>query len=148
MLEITVPFPISEIIVAPEPTGRLRLSDDIQQTLSSIMGYDGQSRRPLRCSNTGVLFISSASVKAITVVTATSAGFAWAGSNIATSEVLVRNRTGQAGVVYVAVDDTAGADNSFVLAAGESITIAINNLSRLHLLISTDTEKADLVYTR
>lgn len=112
------------------------------------MGYDGQSRRPLRCSLSGSLDIRSSPVQTIVVLTADSAGWSWAGDNIETSEVLVRNRTGQAGVVYVAVDADAAAANSFVLSPGESIQIAVNNLSRLHLLISSDTEKADLIYTR
>jgi len=148
MREITTPFPITEIIVTPEPSGRLRLSDDIPQTLSSLFGYDGESRRPLRCGKTGTLFCASAPIQTIQVVTADEINYVWTGSNIETTEVLIRARSTNADTVLVAVDAAAGAANSWILLAGESLQFTVNNLQRLNLKITADGEIADLLYTR
>ena len=148
MSEITMPFGISEIIVSPEPTGRIRLSDDIQQTLASVMGYDGGSRRLLRCGKTGTLFVASAAVQTVQVITADQINYVWSGGNIETTEVLIRARSTNADSVLVAVDAAAGATNSWVLLAGESIQFTIDNLQRLNLKIIADTEIVDLLYTR
>lgn len=148
MTEVTTPWPISEIMVSAEPTGRLKISDDIQQTLSSLFGYDGETRRPLRCGKTGTLFVGSAPIAAVTLIVADQIDYVWVGDNIETSEVLIRSRSSNGGAVLVAVDEPCGALNSWFLAAGESLQFSINNLQRLNLKIAANGEIVDLLYTR
>lgn len=148
MGEISIPFPIFEILVSPEPTARLRISDDIQQTLASIMGYDGEGRRLLRCGKKGTLFVSSAVLQDIVVLTADQISYVWQGGDIETSEILLRAHPDNAGRVYVRCDSVALATNAWMLDAGESIQFSVNNLNRLHVTIAADTEKAILAYTR
>jgi len=148
MREITTPWPITEIIVTPEPSGRLRLSDDIQQTLASLFSYDGESRRPLRCSRTGTQFVGSPPLAAIEKKLATDVNWTWDGGNIETSEVMILADSTNAAAVQVAIDAAVGANNHWPLNAGESLVFSVNNLSRVHINIVADTEIAYVAYTR
>lgn len=148
MSEITIPFPISEIIVSPEPTGRVRLSDDIQQTLASLMGYDGGSRRLLRCSQSGTLFVTSPPIKNIVLITAPSATYFWDGDNSEISEVMIHAFEDNVSNVLVFVDTKTIDDNYWVLTPGESVQFSINNLNRLHIYFVVQNDVANLAYTR
>jgi len=148
MREVTTPWPITEIMVTPEPSGRLRISDDIQQTLSSLFGYDGESRRPLRCGRTGTQFVASAPLANISKKPGIGANWTWNGGNIETSEVMILADSTNTGAVQVSIDAAVGATNFWPLNAGESLTFSVNNLSRVHINIVVAAEIAYVAYTR
>jgi len=54
--KVTTPAPLVDIETVPEQTQNLILVEQLQQTLSLLLGWDGQGRRMLRCSNDGILY--------------------------------------------------------------------------------------------
>lgn len=148
MVEITVPFGIGELLIRPELAGRIRLSEDMQQTLAALAGYDGMSRRLLRCSAGGILRTSSPRIKDILHVTVTDPVFTWQGSDIPATEVLIMGHPDNTDLVWVTCDETATANNGWPLAAGDIISLTIDNLNNLHLYIVKTAETAIIAYSR
>ena len=148
MPDITMPFGFSELRLKPEPVGRVKISDDIQQTLASIVGYNGSDRSLLRCSGTGVLFACSPRIDGIEHITATSGAFDWNGADKKISEVMIMGHPDNTGLVWVKNDAAALATNGWPLSAKEVLNFSIDNLANLHLLIVTTAEKAIVLWTR
>ena len=148
MPEILIPFRIEDLLLKPELAGRIRLSDDMQQTLASLVGYDGVSRRLLRCSQAGVLRTSSPRIKNILHVTGSGANDTWQGTDVLATEILVMGHPDNTGNIWVRNDQTATVNNAWPLAAGDIISLTVDNLNNLHLLIVVDGEKAIVAYSR
>lgn len=148
MPDITKPFGFSELRLKPEVIGIIKLSDDIQQTLASIVGYNGSERSLLRCSGTGVLFVSSPRIDGIEHITADTDAYDWNGDDKKISEVMIMGHPDNAGIIWVKNDTTALATNGWPLSAKEVLNLSIDNLANLHLLIVDNTEKAIVLWTR
>jgi len=148
MGEILIPFRIEDLLLKPEMAGRIRLSDDMQQSLASLVGYDGVSRRLLRCSQAGILRTSSPRIKGVVHVTVTDPVFTWQGSDIKATEVLIMGHPDNTGLVWVKNDEVATADNGWPLAAGDIMSLTIDNLINLHLYIVETLETAIIAYSR
>ena len=59
MPELQIPFPLKELPLKPEMTGRIKVDETLIQTLSALMGYDGEGRRLLKCMLNGSLNVVS-----------------------------------------------------------------------------------------
>jgi len=148
MSDIIIPFRIEDLILKPEMAGRIRLSDDMQQTLAALTGYDGVSRRLLRCSQAGILRTSSPRIRNIVHVTVTDPVFTWQGSDIKVTEVMIMGHPDNTGLVWVKNDEVATANNGWPLGSGDIMSFTLDNLSNLHLYIVTTAEKAIVAYSR
>lgn len=142
------PLPLQEMPVAPEITRPFIISDDLQQTLAMLFGYDGSGRRPIRCNNQGTLYVASPVVKDNTVITGSGADYQWCGDNENVSEVIIMADPGNGSNIYVKFDETATSANGWPLAAKDSLTITINNMARVNVLVVADGEKFHLLKTR
>jgi hypothetical protein len=120
----------------------------MQQTIALLSGWDGMTRRLVKMSPSGAVYTCSPPVKGITNLLADQDLYNWQGTNIETSEVIVKADSGNSGNVWVNIDAAGVADTGFPLDAGEWVKLSINNLQSLHVHIVTDTEKAVVVYTR
>lgn len=148
MFEILVPFKIDGLLMKPEFSGRIKMSEDIQQTLASLVGYDEATRRMLRCSEGGVFYVTSPRLKNIVHITANDDAYDWQGSDEKVTEIMVMGHPDNSGLVWVKNDEAATTNNGWPLAAKEILGVTVENLNNLHLLIASTGEKAILLYTR
>ena len=148
MPPITKPLPFEDLETKPPLSGIIKLSDDMQQVLSLLSGYDGTERRLLTCTPTGTLSVASARVKGIANVLADQASYTWQGTDIKISEVLIKAHPDNNSRVWVNVDTAAAANTGYPLEAGDYVKFTINNLRNLHLFIAANTEKVIIIYTR
>ena len=148
MSEILIPLTFEDLPTKPPLVGRPRISEDLQQTVALLVGWDGATRRLVGVSPSGVLYVTSPRVKGIANVLADQASYTWQGGDIPISEVLVRSHPDNSGRVWVNVGAAAAANTGYPLDSGEWVNFAINNLHTLHLFIASDTEKAIVIYTK
>lgn len=148
MIEILIPFQVEGFKIKPEFTGRMRLSEDMQQTLAALTGYDTISRKLLKCSTSGILYTASPRIQDIIHVIADQDNYVYQGADLPVTEIMVMGHPTNTGLVYVKNDIAASADNGWPLAAKEVVGITLENLSNLHLFIASDTERAIVAYSR
>ena len=148
MGEILLPFRIEDLLLKPEMAGRLRLSDDMQQTLASLVGYDDVARRLLRCSKSGTLFTTSPRISNISHITADQDTYTKQLSDIAATEIMIMAHPDNVGLVWVKNDETATVNNGWPLGPKEVVSFTVDNLNNVNILIALDTEKAIIAYTR
>lgn len=148
MPDIMRPLPFEDMPTKPPLTGRPKISDDLQQTVSLIVGWDGATRRLVKVTPSGVLAVCSPPVKGILNIEATTADYDWQGSDVNTSEVMIGCNCKNVGDIWVNVGAAAAPDVGLLLEAGDSIVFSINNLHTLHIHIPTSGEKAIVTYTK
>jgi hypothetical protein len=148
MVEILIPFKIEGLLLKPEMAGRFRISEEIQQTLASLIGYDGVSRRLLKCSQGGILQVASPRIKDIFHVTAVGDNYTYQSGDIPATEVMIMGHPDNDNLVWVKNDEVATTNNGWPLAKKEVLAVSVENLNNLHLLIASDGEKAIIAYTR
>jgi len=141
------PLPFDELEIKPPLPPLQRLSDDIQQVLSLLSGYNGSQRKLIKVTPKGDLFIASPPVKGIANIVAADTVHDWQGGNISTTEVLIIAVPNNSNRVWVNVDSVAAPDTGYPLDAGDWVRWSIANLNRLHIHIVTIGEKAVIVYT-
>ena len=147
MSEILKNFTFDDLPTRPPIKGRPRLSDDIQQSVSTIVGWDGQTRRLIRVTPTGVLRICDGRAKAVLNVTADQDAYVLTPNDTPTSEIIIKAHPDNAGQVVVNIGITASLTAGFPLENGESISLSVNNLNALRLYVEKNTEKAAILYT-
>ena len=148
MLEIEIPFPFSDLPIKPELTGKVRVSNDITQTLATLMGWDGQSRRMLRASQSGALHAVAPQAKGIKTYTGVGGGHAFALDNMETTEVLIQAGKANAGYVRFSIGEAVGAANYYELYTEDTFTLAVDNTNRINVLVQTSGEKVLVVYSK
>ena len=148
MAKIGIPMELPELRLEPPISGKVRLSDDMQQALSLLAAYGDHRRKLLRCSEEGILQIVSPQVKDIIHITDEDPNYEYQGSNVPCSEVLVAGHPDNTGRVWTRTNKTATVDNAWPLEAGCFFGFSIDNLDQLHLLIPTAADVAIICYTR
>lgn len=145
---IRSPFDIPELNTKPPMDTSPRVSDDIQQTLATLVGYDGVTRHLVRCTPRGLLQVVNPRIIGFLNISRTNGNYAYQGSNIPCSEIIVRADKDNSSLVWVNVFAVAGEDIGWPLSANEYITMTITNMQQLHLLIVGDAEKVVILYTQ
>lgn len=148
MADITIPFPFGDLPLKPEQTGKIKVSDGMQQTLASVLGWDGSSRKLLRAALSGVLQTTSPQVQAIVHKTSTGPNEVVIFDSIPITEVMVMAHPSNAEKVWVSVGVTPTTANGWPLDNGDVLNISIDNLNKLKLLIVTSGNAAIIMYTR
>ena len=147
MSEILVPFTFEDLPVKPPLTGRPRVSDDIQQSISLIVGWDGRTRRFIHCSPSGVIRVGSARAIGLYNIVAGVDGYVITCPNCPTSEVMIRAFPDNTGRVFVNIGAAAALNTGYPLFTGEWVNLSVNNLNSLQLYIEKDTDKVAAIYT-
>lgn len=147
MPEVLVPLPFAELPTKPPITARIRLSEEMQQVLSLLSGYDGASRRLLRCTETGILQTVNPLLQGFINVGDEGAAYDYQGPDVKCTEVVVRSNPNNVGEVWVNVYAAAAVDTGWPLDTGEYIPLTITNLNHLHVHIVTAAEKVIIEYT-
>ena len=146
MTKIGVPLKAPELNLSPEPEGGINLSEDMQQVLSFLTAFSKNRRILLRASPVGALRTTSARLIDVLHFTGSGANDTQNGSDVPCSEVMCMGHPDNAGKVWVRSLATATTANSWPLAAGLSMNIAVDNLRDLQMLIVTDGDKLIVAY--
>ena len=147
MPDINKPMNISELKLKPPIDGKVRLSEDMQQTLALLAGYGVSERKLLRASESGVLNVASARIKDIKHYVGVGANDTQTGDNIPCTECLVMGHPDNTGLVWVRPYKTANADNAWPLSATDVVNFTLDNLKQLNMLIVVDGEKLIVGYS-
>ena len=147
MFEITKPFTFDDLPTKPEISGKPKLSEDIQQTIALLSGWDGVTRRLIRCSPTGVIRIGSARAIGVSNIIADDPAYTITLPNISTSEVMIRACPDNVGRVFLNIGIAAAIDVGYPLFTGEWVTLSVNNLNVLQLYIETYMDMVAIIYT-
>lgn len=139
---------VSELNLQPPIEGKIRLSEDMQQTLALLCALGADKRRPLRCSESGVLNVTDPRIKDIEHYTGDGANDTQTGTDTECTECMIMGHPDNTGKVWVRPNKTATVDNAWPLAAGEVVGFTLDNLKQLNMLIVVDGEKAIVAYTR
>lgn len=148
MAEILIPFRIEDLLLKPEMAGRIKLSEDMQQTLASLVGYNGVARRLLKCSDKGVLHTTTSRIDGIEQIKAFTAPYDWQGSDKKTTEVMIMGYPLNGALVWVKNDEPATLDNSWPLSAKEILSLTIDNLRNLYIHFTSLGDIALIAWTR
>lgn len=148
MPDINKPMTTPELNLKPPIDGKVRLSEDMQQTLALLCAYVDSKRVILKASESGVLNVTSARIKDIKHYPGVGANDTQTGDNIPCTECLVMGHPDNTGKVWVRPDKTATVDNAWPLAAGEVVNFTLDNLKQLNMLIVVADEKVIVGYTR
>ena len=113
-----------------------RVSDEMTQSLASIMGYSVNQRVLLKASASGVLYTVTPRVSDIIQWSAVGDNEAHQGQDLACSAVLLRCALANIDNVYVSIRKTTTTINSLPLQKGEWVIFSVDNLNELHCLIA------------
>ena len=147
MLEILKPFTFDDLPTKPPITGRPKLSDDLQQTIALLVGWDSSTRRLVRVSPSGVIRMGSARAVGIHDIVADTADFTITCTGCPTSEVMIRAYPDNTGRVFVNIGKAAALNVGYPLFTGEWVNLSVNNLGSLQLYIEKNADKAAVIYT-
>jgi len=139
---------VPELNLEPPISGKLRLSEDMQQTLALLTAYGDNKRIVLKASESGVLAVASRRVADIVHYTGVGASDEQVGGDIACTEVLVMAHPDNAGTVWVRPDKTATIANAWPLKAGEVVNFTLDNLKQLNMLMVTAGDIVIVAYSR
>ena len=148
MPDILRPLPFLDLETKPPLTGRVRITDEMQQTLALLSGWDGASRRLLNVSPSGVLHVCSSTIKGILNEQALAAVTDYQLPDIKTSEVLIRAKPTNSGRIWVNLDVDAGDNIGYPLDSGEWINFSVDNLHRIHWYSTVISEWMIVLYTK
>ncbi|GAH68375.1 unnamed protein product, partial [marine sediment metagenome] len=87
MPDIVKPMRIPGLNLSPPLTGKVRLSEDMQQCLSLLTGYYDNQRVLIKATESGVLQTVQPAIKDIVVFTATDPKKNWYGGDIPCTDV-------------------------------------------------------------
>lgn len=148
MPEVITPFEIANLTTKPELSTRPRVSDDIQQTLATILAWDGTKRRILMAALGGSLHVTTPQLKTIVSRTKTGASELITFGDIPTTEVMVMGHPDNNALIWVTVGTTQSTSNSWPLSAKEIFSFSVDNMQHVLIGCVTVGEKAIIAYTR
>jgi len=148
MPDINKPMDVPELNLQPPITGKVRLSEDMQQTIALLCAMGVSQRVLLKASESGVLNTCSQQIKDIVVFTATSTPHSFQGENIPCTEIAAIAGLSNGDRAWIRPYSVASAANAWPLDKGEIFGFTINNLNQLHITIQTTDDIVIVAYTR
>jgi len=141
------PVKMPELNLIPETDKGIELDAGMKQVMSLLTAYWREHRVTLQSTPSGSLFVSSPQLKDIFHVPATENNFVYQGDDIACSEVMVMGHPSNGDTIWVRPHKIATVNNGWPLLKYDVISFTITNLSMLHILIATVTERVIIAYT-
>ena len=148
MTVINKSMDVSELNIQPPIEGTVRLSEDMQQTLALLTAMGTDRRRPLRCSESGILNTTDPRIKDIVHYTQAEEVYRQTGADVPCSSCMVMGHPDNTSKIWVRPNKLATHDNSWPLDAKEVVGFTLDNLSQLNILFDGDGEGAIVAYTR
>jgi len=148
MADIVIPFPFGDLPIKPELTGKIKITDDVTQTLATLLGWDGSARRLVKTSMSGSLQTSASRFGGISTKTSTAPNQIQTYSNVPTTEVMIMGHPDNGEKIWINVGINPTVDNSWPLDAGDVLQLSIDNLEKLKILVVTSGNQVIVLYTR
>lgn len=147
MAEIEIPFPLKDIPIKPELTGRAKVDETIIQTLAAILGWDGEARRLLTCALSGSLHTTTPPARGIINGVSSGATEDQQLAVRATTEVMIIANPNNSGDIWVNIGATAAVNTGWPLDAGDVLNLSVNNQNQIHLHIVTSGDRYHVLVT-
>ncbi len=147
MAVIDIPFPFGDLPIKPELTGKIKITDEMQQTLATLMGWDGSARRLVKTSRSGSLQTSASRFAGILTETSDAPNQIQTFSNVPTTEVMIMGHPDNGEKIWVNVGTNPTTANSWPLDAGDVIQLSIDNLEQLKIFVVTNGNQVIVLYT-
>lgn len=152
MPDINKPMDIPELNLQPPITGKVRLSEDMQQTLAMVCGYFNGKRKLLDCSESGVLQTVNPRINDLWGATSTGAASTKQGNDIACNEVMILGHPDNDTTIWVrphSVYVPAGdeANIAWPVKANGIVGFTVSNLNQLWFYFVGATDKIIVAYT-
>lgn len=152
MPDVNKPMDIPELNLQPPITGKIRLSEDMQQTLALLCAMGSSKRIALQASESGILLVGEPVIKDIVILTGAipeeeELSIAQ-GSDIPCSMAMVMAHPDNTDKVWVRPYTKPDNTHKWPLQTWDVIKFAVDNLNRLHFLFDTDDEKVIISYMR
>ena len=147
MPELEIPFPLKGLPLKPEIKGRQKIDDVLIQSLSTLLGWDGEGRRLLKCSLSGSLRMTTPPICCVTNKVTSGEEHNITFSNIPTTEVMILANPNNAGDVWANLGEAAGVDTGWPLCAGDWLKVSINNMNVLRLFTVDIGDKVIIIRT-
>lgn len=147
MPELEIPFPLKGLPLKPEIRGRQKIDEVLIQTLSALLGYDGEGRRLIKCSLGGSLHVTTPQVSSIVNKVSTGAAEDVTFSSLPTTEVMVKALATNSGLLWVNIGAAGAANVGWPLSAGEFVNVSINNMADLQIHIVTSGDRLSIIKT-
>lgn len=148
MPDINKPMRIPELNLQPPITGKIRLSDDMQQTLALLATYTDNKRVLLTTSQSGVLNVGEPVIKDVIIITSIVGTGRAQGSDVACSQAMVMAHPDNTDKTWVRPHAACSDTHKWPLQAWDVIKCAVDNLNQLHFLCDTPLEKIIIAYAR
>lgn len=148
MSEINKSMDVAELNIQPPIVGKTRLTDDMQQTLALLTAMGADRRRPIRCSESGVLNVVNPRIRDIEGYSRTADGINAIGTDTPCTECMMLGHPSNTGTVWVRPNKIATANNAWPLLKGEVVGFVLDNLSQLHIFFETAGDRLIVAHTR
>lgn len=148
MPDINKPMGVPELNLQPPITGKLKLSEDMQQTLAVLSAMGVSQRVLLKASEIGVLNTTSRQISDIVVFTATAEVKEFRGDNIPCTEMVAIAGLSNGDRAWIRPYEVASSANAWPLDKGEVFGFTISNLNQLYVTIQTADDIVVVAYTR
>jgi len=152
MHDINKPMGLPELNLQPPITGKVRLSEDMQQTLALLCAQGGSQRTLLRASESGVLQTINPRIKDLWGATSTGAASTKQGSDIKCNEVMILGHPDNDTTiwvrpysVYVPLGDNANI--AWPVIANGVVSFTVSNLNQIWFYFVGATDKVIVAYT-
>lgn len=152
MPDINKPMDMPELNLQPPITGKLRLSEDMQQTLALMCAHCGSERKLLSASESGVLNTVNPRIKDIWGFTGVNDTTHKQGNNIKCNEVMVLGHPLNSGLIWVrpyaqyVISDTKP-NIAWPIAASGVVGFVVSNLNQLWFYFELKDDKVIVAYT-
>lgn len=151
MPDINKPMDVPELNLQPPITGKVKLSEDMQQTLALLCALGDSQRLMLRASESGALRTVAPRIKDICGVTSTGAESHVRGSNKRCSEVMITGHPDNDVKVWVRpyAQYKIAAPNANIawpIAANAVVGFVVSNLNQLYFYFEGATDKVIVAY--
>lgn len=152
MPDINKPMDVPELNLQPPITGKVRLSEDMQQTLALLCAYVNNKRVTLRASESGILQSVTPRIKSIWGATSSGLASTKQGDNIPCNEVMILGDPANDTIIWVRphsvyIPEGDGANIAWPIAANGVVGFVVSNLNQLWFYFVGATDKVIVAYT-
>ncbi|GAI79828.1 unnamed protein product [marine sediment metagenome] len=152
MPDINKPMDIPELNLQPPITGKIRLGEDMVQTLALLCAMGDSKRITLRASESGVLQTVTPRIKSLWGATSSGDPSTKQGDDIPCNEVMILGHPDndvkiwvRPHAVYVPTGDNANI--AWPVGAGEVVSFVVSNLNHIWFYFEGATDKVIVAYT-
>lgn len=152
MPDVNKPMAVPELYLRPPIDGKVRLSEDMQQTLALLAGYGDNARKLLKASESGILYTTNPRIKDVCDVESDGVGSHVQGLNIPCNEIMIMGHPDNDTKVWVRpyskpIVTESVVSNAWPIAANSVVGFTVSNLNQLWFYFVGETDKVIVAYS-